>query len=50
MREKLLLIMLVFITCSVPAIAQTDYYYYEGRKIPLFLNKNKVCISIVSIR
>jgi hypothetical protein len=28
------------------AIAQTDYYYYKGNKIPLTVNENKVCISI----
>lgn len=27
-------------------IAQTDYYYHNGNKIPLILNENKVCVSI----
>ena len=27
-------------------IPQTDYYYYNGMKIPLTLNENKVCVSI----
>ena len=26
--------------------AQTDYYYYKGKKIPLTKNDNKVCVSI----
>lgn len=26
--------------------AQTDYYYYKGKRIPLEINDNKVCISI----
>ena len=28
------------------ATAQTDYYYYKGKKIPLTLNDKKVCVSI----
>ena len=27
-------------------LLQSDYYYYKERKIPLTVNKNKVCISI----
>lgn len=39
--------MIIFIiSCSIHAIAQSDFYYYKGKKIPLIENKNKVCISI----
>ena len=44
MSRKYLL--LLFISCSIHAIAQTDYYYYQGNKIPLTLNENKVVVSI----
>lgn len=41
------LLMLLFVVCSTYAIAQTDYYYYhQGKKVPLTLNENKVCVSI----
>ena len=46
MRNKILFILLIIITCSTHAIAQTDYYYYQGKKISLTLNENKVCVSI----
>ena len=46
MSRKLLLMMLFCVLCSIHAIAQTDYYYYKGTKIPLTLNENKVCVSI----
>ena len=47
MNRKLIL-MLLFITCSIHAIAQSDYYYdsYYGTKIPLILNENKVLVCI----
>ena len=41
-----LLMLLCFISCSIHAIAQTYFYYYNGNKIPLTLNENKVVISI----
>ena len=44
-RKKILTILL-FISCSIHAITQTDYYYYQGKKVPLTLNENKVCVSI----
>ena len=40
------MMILIIILCSTNAIAQTDYYYYKGNKIPLSLNENKVCLSI----
>ncbi|MBO4531383.1 MAG: hypothetical protein J5767_12190 [Paludibacteraceae bacterium] len=44
--RKNLLMVLFLISCSIHVIAQTDYYYYKGKKIPLTLNENKVIISI----
>ena len=44
--SRICLFMLLFVLCSIHAIAQTDYYYYKGNKIPLTVNENKVCISI----
>lgn len=46
MSRKLILILLFVVACSLHAIAQTDYYYHMGKKIPLTLNENKVCVSI----
>ena len=46
MSRKILLMMLLVISCSIHATAQTDYYYYKGKKIPLILNENRVCVSI----
>lgn len=39
-------LLLLFISCSIHATAQTDYYYYKGNRIPLTINENKVCISV----
>ena len=50
MSRRFLFIVLLFISCSIHAIAQTDYYYYQGNEIPLFLNENKVCICIPAER
>lgn len=46
MNRKLLLMLLLCVACSIQAMAQTDYYYYRGKRIPLTLNESKVCISI----
>lgn len=46
MSKKLYLIVLFVISCSIHVLAQTDFYYYKGKKIPLTLNANKVVISI----
>lgn len=40
---------LFIILYSTHAIAQTDYYYYKGEKIPLYINDNKVCVSIPKV-
>lgn len=45
-RNKTWMLMLWFFLCSIHMIAQTDYYYHNGNKIPLILNENKVCVSI----
>lgn len=46
MSRNLFLLLLIFVSCSQHAIAQTDYYYYKGQKIPLILNEDKVVVSI----
>jgi hypothetical protein len=47
MNRKNLLLLLVFISCSIHAIAQPDYYYNEhGEKTPLTLFENKVLVSV----
>ena len=46
MNRKYLFLLLVFISCSVHAMAQTDFYYYRGKKIPLTRNDNKVIVSV----
>lgn len=38
--------LLLIISYSTNAFAQDNYYYYLGKKIPLTLNKSKVCVSI----
>ena len=40
------MMILFIISCSIHTIAQTDYYYYKGNKIPLVANDNKICVSI----
>ena len=30
-------------------LAQSDFYYYEGKKIPLRVNDKKVCVSIPKV-
>ena len=44
--KKLLMMILFVISCSIHATAQTAYYYYRGKKIPLTLNDKKVCVSM----
>ena len=39
-------VLMITIGMSSQAMAQTDYYYYMGKKIPLTLNDNRVIISI----
>jgi len=46
MSRKNLLLLVVCFLCSMHAVAQTEYYYNKGTKIPLILNENKVCVSI----
>lgn len=46
MTKKTILILLLFISCAIHAIAQSDFYYYRGKKMPLPLNENIICISI----
>ena len=46
MTKKTILILLLFISCAIHAIAQTDYYYHQGKKVPITLNGNLICMSI----
>ncbi len=46
MNRKYFLMLLLFISCSIHIVAQTDFYYYKGQKIPLTRNENKVVVSI----
>ena len=46
MSSKKVLMLFLLISCSLHAIAQTDYYYYNGNKMPLTLDEGKVCVSI----
>ena len=39
----------LIIFCSIHIMAQRDYYYYKGKKIPLFINDDKICVSIPSV-
>ena len=43
--KRYLMMILFVISCSIHATAQTAYYYYRGKKIPLTLNDKKVCVS-----
>ena len=44
--KKFYLLLALLITCTMHVVAQTDYYYYKGNKIPLTVNEDKVCVSI----
>lgn len=44
-KQYFLMIFFV-ISGSIHTIAQTNYYYYKGKKIPLFINDSKICVSI----
>lgn len=46
MSRKFFIMILFIISCSIHAIAQTDFYYYKGKKIPLTLNDKKVCVNM----
>lgn len=47
--QLLYLLIILFLTYPIHAIAQSDFYYYKGNKIPLTLNVNKVCVNIPKI-
>jgi len=44
-RKKYFLMIMFVISCSIQTIAQTGYYY-KGKKIPLTVNEDKVCVSM----
>ena len=39
-----------FLCLCLTIMAQTDYYYYKGKKIPLIVNKDKVCVNVPKVR
>lgn len=45
-KKRFLVIMFFLIACPIFAVAKTDYYYYKGKRIPLTLNEDKICVSI----
>lgn len=49
MNSNKTLLLLLLILCSISAIGQTDYYYYKGKQIPIFVNEDKVCVSIPKV-
>ena len=46
-RKIFIVMMILLISCPIGIIAQTSYYYYKGEKIPLTVNNDKVCVSIL---
>lgn len=38
--------MLSFFACLMQSLGQTAFYYYQGMKIPLTLNEDKLCICV----
>lgn len=40
------MLVLIIIIYTIPSVAQKDYYYYKGKRIPLYINENKVCVSV----
>ena len=49
MNYKKFFLLVLFVSVSIHSIAQTDYYYYKGKKIPLYVNDNEVCVSIPKV-
>ena len=47
MNKKFVLFILLFVSCSIGMIAQANFYYYRGMKIPLAEDNNKICVSIL---
>lgn len=46
MSKRLCLMILFVFSCSIHVLAQNDFYYYKGMKMPLSLNEEKVVVSI----
>lgn len=46
MSRKCFMMILFIISCSIHTIAQTDFYYYKDKKIPLIVNEDKICVTI----
>lgn len=47
-HKKYLLTNILLCLCF-SIMAQTDYYYYKGEKIPLTVNKDKVCVNVPKV-
>lgn len=45
-NKKLFLTIVFVFLCSMRMMAQTDYYYYKDKKMPLINNNTKICVSI----
>ena len=48
--KHIFLILILFCAHSSYATAQTDYYYFQGKQIPLTLNETKICVNIPKVR
>jgi len=46
-KTNIILFLMPFIMTCVDGIAQSEYYYYNEHKIPLSINKNKLCVSVL---
>ena len=46
--RRIVLFFLLLLSCSLATFAQTEtYYYYKGKAIPLYVNNEKVCVSVM---
>ncbi|MBR1469820.1 MAG: S8 family serine peptidase [Prevotella sp.] len=42
-------ILFLYLLIPMYLLGQTEHYYYKGKKIPLFVDENKICISIPKV-
>lgn len=47
--KHILIAFILFCTHTLYAAAQTDYYYFQGKKIPLTLNETIICVNIPKV-
>ena len=45
-NKKYVLVIILIMSCSINMIAQTNFYYYRGMRIPLIEDDSKVCVNI----